>query len=79
MKKTIKEEVAEWFERAKKNRCGINLWYSPLNKEFFRVATPIEVKGVKTDLLEYKGHLFQVRSGSGDCEENLWHVGKCEE
>ena len=76
----VKEEVEGWFDRAKRVHCsGINLYYSPYNAYFHIISKPVTVYGIATSMITYQGGLYETRSGSGDCEQNLWYLGECKE
>jgi hypothetical protein len=75
------KSVLNWFSVAKKcGRCGINLYYKPAADYFESIITQVFYKSVnltdKCGVLEYNGELYQIQSGSGDCEENLYYIGK---
>jgi hypothetical protein len=73
---TNEEKVKGWFKSAKKvGRVHINLYYSPLNTEFRRVAKE-RYLGKAFIGFEYEGDLYKVTAGPGDCEEILLHLGE---
>jgi len=74
--KKAKKNVLEWFEIALKyGECGINLYYSPNNKAWESLKSQKDFKEAKYKGVfvgyEYKGYLFNIKYGPGDCEENL--------
>lgn len=77
----IIEEVISWFESALKgNMPYINLYYLPNNKALQRLIHNNVIKKAKIGKIEvgyiYKGHLFNIMAGSGDCEERLIDMGE---
>jgi hypothetical protein len=73
-----KATVAGWFRRAKERKgygVGVNLYYPLFGKEFEQVTKKFVYRGVDTGLLIHDNALWQLRSGSGDCEMNLYYVG----
>ena len=76
VKRDIKEEVIAWFNRAKLHgSTEINLYYSPLN-EMFNLLTDKRFLGKTFVGYEFEKHLYNVRAGSGDCEERLVYLGE---
>lgn len=76
-----KTSVIEYFERALKNgMCSVNFYYSPNTEALEDLIKEGTIKIQKIGSLhigwEYKGHLFDIRSGYSDCEENLYDLGK---
>ena len=70
-------EVKGWFERARLSSCsGINLYFTPYNKQFHKLAKKVKVMGHEVSLYKYDGGLYRITYGPGDCEQTLWYIGR---
>jgi hypothetical protein len=76
--KSYRRHVEGWFLAAKdRGRVEVNLYWKPYQKALGRLADKVIVEGVDTGLWKYKGGMYTVRAGSGDCQEFLCYIGKC--
>lgn len=81
-KRYYKEYVLGWFDRAMLNMGNIyiNLYFSPLNEAWRELVKEGILKEEKLGNIyvgiSYKGCLFKVEYGPGDCEERLVYCGK---
>ena len=73
-----KETVRSWFKDAKNSgrRVTINLYFSPFNKAFRKLAKPAMYGKLQVGW-EFDGCLFEIEYSSlSDCEEMLICRGK---
>lgn len=76
-----KKFIIEYYETALKNgRCSVNYYFAPnswAKKDLVKDGVIKEIRVGKVYVgSEYKGHLFKVSYGPGDCEENLINLGE---
>jgi len=76
-KARVKAEVEGWFRRARESGyASINLYFSPYNNLFRKMAKPVRVMGHEVSLYQHDGGLYRITYGPRDCEETLWYIGR---